>query len=189
MLLTRFSIILFLINFIYADDTTFYFKYDQAFDFWQQLELASELEADQRDTVDWGRKWLVDFNAGKTQLVSFDLSKNSGTTDVKMDRAVLEENSSFKMLGLSFSSKLDWCSYIVSTAKTASKKIGTFICPIKFLFPKVALYLYKFIIKPCMEQRCHVWVDAPSCNLDMRDKLQKLECRTVCPTLAVSLEP
>ena len=32
---------------------------------WQQVELASELESDLRDTVDWGKKWLVDFNAGK----------------------------------------------------------------------------------------------------------------------------
>ena len=39
---------------------------------WQQLELASELESDLRQTVDWGKKWLVDFNAGKTQLVLFD---------------------------------------------------------------------------------------------------------------------
>ena len=36
----------------------------------QQRELASELGYDLWDTVDWGRKWLVDFNAGKTQLVS-----------------------------------------------------------------------------------------------------------------------
>ena len=35
-----------------------------------QLELASELESDVRDTVNWGRKWLVDFSAGKNQLVS-----------------------------------------------------------------------------------------------------------------------
>ena len=54
---------------IYADDTTLYSKCDQASDLWQQLELVSELESDLRDTVDWGRKWLVDFNAGKTQLV------------------------------------------------------------------------------------------------------------------------
>ena len=50
---------------IYADDTTLYFKCDQASDLWQQLELASELESDLRDTVDWGKKWVVDFNAGK----------------------------------------------------------------------------------------------------------------------------
>ena len=54
---------------IYADDTPLYSKCYQASDLWQQLELASELESDLRDTVDWGKKWLVDFNAGKTQLV------------------------------------------------------------------------------------------------------------------------
>ena len=63
---------------IYADDTTVYSKCDKAFDLWQQLELASELEFDLRDTVDWGRKWLIDFNAGKNHLVSFDRSNNTG---------------------------------------------------------------------------------------------------------------
>ena len=101
---------------IYADDTTLYSKCDQASDLWQQLELAFELESDLRDTVDWGRKWLVDFNSGKTQLVSFDRSRNTGAIDVKMDGSVLEEKTSFKMLGLTFSSKLDWGSYIVSIA-------------------------------------------------------------------------
>ena len=37
---------------IYADDTTLYSKCDRASDLWQQLELASELESDLRDTVD-----------------------------------------------------------------------------------------------------------------------------------------
>ena len=69
--------------------------------------MASELESDLRDTADWRRKWLVDFNAGKTQVVSFDRSNNTGAIDVKMDGSVLEEKSSFKMLGLTFSSKLD----------------------------------------------------------------------------------
>ena len=57
--------------------------------------------------MDWGKKWLVDFYAGKTQLVSFDWSNNNGSIDVKMDGSVLEEKSSFEMLGLTFSSKLD----------------------------------------------------------------------------------
>ena len=54
-----------------------YSKCDQASDLWQQFEFASELESDLRDTVDWGRKRLVDFNAGKTQLVLFDRSCNT----------------------------------------------------------------------------------------------------------------
>ena len=123
---------------ICADDATFYSKCDQASDLWQQLELASELESDLRDTVDWGRKWLVDSNAGKTQFVSLDQSNDSDAIDVKMNGCVLEEKSSFKILGLTFSSKLDWGSYIISIAKTASKKIGALIHSIKFLSPEVA---------------------------------------------------
>ena len=172
---------------IYAYDTTLYSKCDRASDLWQQLELASELESDLRDTVDWGRKWLIDFNAGKTQLVLFDQSKNTGAIDVKMDGSVLEEKSSFKMLGLTFSSKLDWGSYIVSIAKTVSKNIGTLIRPMKF--PEAALYLYKSTIRPCMEYCCHVWAGAPSCYLELLDKLQKRICRIVGPSLAASLEP
>ena len=41
---------------IYADDTSPYSNCGQASDLWQQLELASEVESDQRDTVDWDRK-------------------------------------------------------------------------------------------------------------------------------------
>ena len=67
---------------IYANDTTLC---DRVSDLWQQLELASELESDLGDTVDWGKKWLIDFNTGKTQLVSFDRSNNNGCIDVKMD--------------------------------------------------------------------------------------------------------
>ena len=96
---------------IYTDDTTLYSKCDQASDLWQQLELASELESNLQDTVDWGRKWLVDFNSGKTQLVSFDQSNNTEAIDVKIYGSVLEEKSSFKMLSLTFSSKLNWGSY------------------------------------------------------------------------------
>ena len=55
----------------------FYSKCDQVFDLWQQLELASELESDLQHSVDWGRKWLVDLNAEKTQLGSFDWSSKT----------------------------------------------------------------------------------------------------------------
>ena len=150
-----------------------YSKCDQASDLWQQFELASELESDLRDTVDWGKKWLVDFNTGKTQLVSFDRSNNNGSIDVKMDGSVLEEKSSFKMLGLTFSSKLDWGSYIISIANTASKNIGALIHSMKFFSPEVALYLYKSTTCPCMEYCCHVWTGAPSCYLELLEKLQK----------------
>ena len=78
-----------------------------------------------------------------------DWSNDTGAIDVKMDESVLEEKSSFKMLGLTFSSKLDWDTYIVSIAKITSKKIGALIRSVNFLSPEVALYLNKFNIRPC----------------------------------------
>ena len=139
--------------------------------------------------MDWDKKWLVYFNAGKTQLVLTDQANNNGSIDVKMGGSVVEEKLSVKMLGLTFSSKLDWGSYIISVAKTASKKIGALIHSMKFLSLEVALYLYKSTIRPCMEYCCHVWAGAPSCYLELLDKLQKRICRIAGPSLAASLEP
>ena len=137
--------------------------------------------------MDWGKKLLIDFNAGKTQLVFFDRSNNNGSIDVKMDGSVLEETS-FPILGTTFSSKLDWGSYFISIAKTASKKVGALIHSIKFFSPEVALYLYKSTISPCMECCCHIWAGTPSCYLELLNKQQKRICRTVGPSLTASLE-
>ena len=59
----------------------------------------------------------------------------------------------------------------------------------KFFSPEVALFLYKSTIYPCMEYCCHIWGGAPSCYLEMLDKVQKQICRAVGPSLAASLEP
>ena len=75
-----------------ANDSTFYSKCDQASGVWKQLQLASELESDLGDTVNCGKKWLADFNTGKTQLVSFDQSSNTSTIDVKRMGLLLREN-------------------------------------------------------------------------------------------------
>ena len=107
----------------------------------------------------------------------------------KKDGPVLEGKSSFKMLGLTFSSKLDLGSYINSTAQTTTKKIGALIHSMKFPSPEVTLWLYKSTIQPCMEYCCHVWAGAPSYYLEFLGKLQNWIWRTVGPSLATSLEP
>ena len=88
------------------------------------------------------------------------------------------------MLGLTFSSKLNWGFYTIFIAQ-----IGTVIRSIKFFSPEVALYLYKSTIHSCMEYCCHVWAGVPSVYLELLDKLQKQTWRTVGPSLAASLEP
>ena len=79
----------------------------------------------------------------------------------------VEEKSSFKMMRLTLSSKLDWESYVISIAKTTSKKVGAVIHSMKFLSPEIALYLSKSTIHLRMEYCCHIWAGAPSCYLEL----------------------
>ena len=73
------------------------------------------------------------------------------------------------MLGVSLSSESHSESYV---AKIVSKRTGTLICSTKFLSSEAALYLFKSGMWPSMMEFCsHVWVRAPSCFLDMFNKL------------------
>lgn len=49
--------------------------------------------------LDWDRKWLGDFNARKSQLVSF-VYLNNQCNDHNMDEPVLDEKLSLKILSL-----------------------------------------------------------------------------------------
>ena len=113
---------------------------------------------------------------------------STSATDVKMDGSVLEKNL-FKMQRLTFSSKLDWASYIILFAKTVSEKIGALICFMKFLSPEAVLYIYKSTLRPRMESCCHFWAVVPSCYLVMLNKLQNCLSRTEGPLLAGCLQP
>ena len=96
----------------------------------------------------------------------------------------LRKNEMIFDLGLTSSSKLDWGSYIICITKTASKKIEAFLR--SYFPPQVALYLYKSTIRQYKEYCCDVWAGAPSCYLELLDKLQKRICMTVGPSLAAS---
>lgn len=152
-------------NAIYADDTTFCCKWDQTSDLWYLLEVASEY-----DPVDWSINQLVDYNTGKTQFVIFDLLNNCGATNAKLNGCNLQRRSSFKILGLSFSFKLIWCSNSVSIAKSDYKKIGALICSIHSFSSKFTLYLYQSIIHPSIEYCCQICAGVSNCYLHISDK-------------------
>ena len=57
---------------------------------------------DLQDTVNWGKKSLVDFNVGQNQLLSSDQSNNTGIIDVKMDGPVLDKKIIFQCVEFVF---------------------------------------------------------------------------------------
>ena len=77
----------------------------------------------------WGRKCLLDFSAGKTQLILFDWFNNISAINVKMDGSVLGKNL---LLGCWCCLSLLYWNGALTLSKTASKKIGTLIHSMKF---------------------------------------------------------
>ena len=104
---------------------------------------------------------------------------------MKSDKSALGEISSFKMVGLSLF-LLD-----LIRALTLSQLLklpqSVLIRSMKFLFPELALYFYKSIIRLCMKYCCHI--SASSYYLDILHKLQKWTSRTLNPPFAASFEP
>ena len=147
------------------DDTTLYSKCHRASYLWQQLELASELESDLRDTINWDRKWLFDFNAGKIQLVSFNCSNNTGAIDVKVDGSVLEENPSWvcsweKSIFLrcwGCLSPLSWNGTLSLPLKLPPRKLSLDLLYEVSFSGECSIYLFH-----CLEYFCHVSAGIPS---------------------------
>ena len=146
--------------------------------------MPSELESDLWDTVDLGREWLVVSSAGKTQLVSFDWSLDSGAVDVNMDVSVLSCWDCHSLLiwivPLTFSQFL----------KLPTRKWKPWFVLWSFFLLRYSNSLSLLVyLRPYMKYCCHVLAGTPNCYLDMLDKLQKQVCRTIGPSLATSLEP
>ena len=104
------------------------------------VRLGSEIESELWDDVNSDRQCIVTFNAGKTYLVSYYRWNNFMATDIKIDASVLDEKSLFKMLGLTFCSKLNLSSHIVLITSTASMMIGASTHSTKFLSSEIVVF-------------------------------------------------
>ena len=117
-----------------------------------------------------GDRWLVTFNVTKTKLISFNHDKDPLLVPVEMNSIELPEETSFRLLGLTFTRSMDWKPYIQIIATADSRKVGFLYRAEHFLTPESILYLYKSTILPCMEYCSHIWGGASmSHGLDLLD--------------------
>ena len=93
--------------------------------FFEKVESAGELELDLHSIVEWGDRWLVTFNATKTKLLSSNRLRDPLLVPVEMNGIELPEETSFRLIGLTFTLSMDWKPYIQSMAKADSWKVGS----------------------------------------------------------------
>ena len=91
-----------------------------------------------------------------------------------MNGIELPEETSCRLLGLTFTRFMDWKPYRQSIAKTASRKVGSLYRAQRFLTPESILYMYKSTIRRCMEYCSHIWGGATrSHGIDLLDRVNK----------------
>ena len=149
--------------------------------------MASELESDLQDTVDWGKKLI-------SMLEKLNKLHLTGLNTLvllvsKWIGLFLRKNHLLRCWG--WLSLLNWIGVLTLSLllKLPPRKSEPLFVLWSFFLLRLALYLYKSTIQPCMEYCFHVWAVDSSYYLKLLDKLQKLICRTVGPSLAASLEP
>ena len=157
---------------VYADDTTLYGRTSKIQD---EESLAADLSSDLENIQNWGKEWLVTFNASKTKLLSFHHHRNPpNLSPVEMSETTLSESSCFdRLLGLKITPDLKWNEYIREVAKVAGKMVGSLLRSRKYLSPESILYLYKSQIRPKMEYCCHIWGGAAKTSLSCLDRVQR----------------
>ena len=166
--------------------TTLYSYRDQASYLSQQLVLASKFQCDLRDTVDCCRKWLVHFNAGKSQLCLTGL-----ITQVllmwKWMGLFLRKNILLRWWDclslLNWAGPLRLSPFLKLPPRILSLyfDLWSFFLP-KLLFISINLLCKLYKLLSCLD--C-----ASSYQLDMLEKFQKRVCWPVGSTLGASFEP
>ena len=114
--------------------------------------MANELESGLLNTLDWGRKWLVHFNAGKTQLILFDnalMWKWLPLFSRRCRDCILRCRDCLSLI--------NWINFTLSQLlKLPQKHLQPWFVLWIFFFSEVPFYLYRSTEQPCTEYFCHV---------------------------------
>ena len=97
-----------------------------------------------RAIEEWPEKWLVNFNAKKTQLMTISRKRSKSINeDITFVNESLIEVENIKLLGINITSSLDLSYHINHLAKRVGQRLGILRKARKFFSPASILILYK----------------------------------------------
>ena len=140
-------------------------------------EVTSILCNDLINVETWAEKWLVNFNAKKTQLMTISRKASKDNNQVHFLSECLKEEDSIKLLGVHITNTLDWGFHVDKIAKRAGQHLGI-IRKAKKMLPAAALAtLYKTRVRSVMEYCGPIWQNAPKMSLNKLNAIQRKACR------------
>ena len=107
--------------------------------------MEADLEDHLHTVVEWGKKWLVSFNASNTKLLSINRFRTPFLPSLLMNDSELTESTQIRLLGLTFTNFFSWNPYIGSIAKSSAMKAGSLFRVRPFLPPESILYISLYL--------------------------------------------
>ena len=101
---------------LFADDSCIYYSYKN------RENGAKLINADLDRITEWSEKWLVDFNACKTESLLISNKKNKQRNpNLFMNDNIITEVKCHKHLGITLTSDLSWKTHIEEVCNKAKK--------------------------------------------------------------------
>ena len=199
---------------VFADDSTLWAVIPGKS---RRKAVAASLEKDLAALNAWAKRWLMQFNHSKTELLTISnkkdvqsFRKNGLNADghykldsdsnpnphplLRFGESVLPEAATAKVVGLTFSSNLSWLPHINTIAKHANKAISILTRARKFLTTAALASIYKSHVRSRMEYLSPIWSGALTKSTlghdtapDRLDRIQTRAAKLIGPEEAIKL--
>ena len=150
---------------LFADDTSIYLSLNDV----ERRTII--LNSDMKKINDWAKKWKVDFNPVKTELITISNKRLPETRPLSFGDRTLSNVTEHKHLGVILQNNCKWEShinFIISKARLQVACLRSF----KYKLSRKTLeIMYKAFILPHFDYADTVW---DNCNTSQSDELEKL---------------
>ena len=154
---------------LFADDTVFFTQLKNLPGCVEKLQAALDKFAE------WCSANALHVNTGKTKVMAFGTPgrlKKMGKFRVQLGNVNLQQVSSYKYLGMTLDSSLNFKQHLSNVTRTVSHKLFILSRLRKYLSEKAALLIYKTMVLPYMDYVDVVFHKATGANLERLQRIQ-----------------
>lgn len=157
---------------LFADDCVIYRPINNTSD-------VHELQSDLHKIEIWCTTWLMSLNANKTSLVSFHRRQCYPSPAYFINNTQISCVTTYKYLGVHFSSDLTWSLHITHITNEANRALGCLRRNLHLAPTPVKLLAYQTLIRPKLEYACAVWDPHQSNNTKTLETVQSRAARFI----------
>ncbi|KAI8518891.1 hypothetical protein Bbelb_021480 [Branchiostoma belcheri] len=118
---------------------------------------CAKLQEDIDNISLWERRWLMEFNPSKCEVMTIPSSKTPITHSYVLHNQLLNKVSTTRYLGVTISSNLTWGSHVDAVSSKANKTLGMLRRCLRIASTAAKERAYMALVRPQVEYACSVW--------------------------------